>query len=74
VINLYSEFGYSTAFRWWLACVLICCAATFTHAQETTETKSVVEDTLTGTEQTAQYMSFDSILDKIGQDAANRSE
>jgi MscS family membrane protein len=52
VFNLYSKFGYATAFRWWLACVLICCAATFIHAQETAESKSVVENTLTGTKQT----------------------
>ena len=53
MFNLCSKFDYPTALRWWLALVLICCAATFIHAQETTETKSVGENTLTGTQQTA---------------------
>ena len=53
MFNLYSKFDYPTALRWWLALVLICCAATSIHAQETTETKSVGENTLTGTQQTA---------------------
>jgi MscS family membrane protein len=53
VFNLYTKFDYPTALRWWLALVLICCAATSIHAQETTETKSVGENTLTGTQQTA---------------------
>ncbi|MGB5424603.1 MAG: hypothetical protein WBN03_20725, partial [Desulfobacterales bacterium] len=53
MFNLCSKFDYPTALRWWLALVLICCAATFIHAQETTETKSVDENTLTGTQQTA---------------------
>ena len=50
---LSSKFEYPTALRWWLALVLICFAATSIHAQETTETKSVGENTLTGTQQTA---------------------
>jgi hypothetical protein len=53
VFNVYSKFDYPTALRWWLALVLICFAATFINAQETTETKSVWENTLTGTQQTA---------------------
>ena len=53
MFNLCSKFDYPTALRWWLALVLICCAATSIHAQETTETKSVDENTLTGTQQTA---------------------
>ena len=53
MFNLYSKFDYLTALRWWLALVLICCAATSIHAQETTETKSVGENTLTGTQPTA---------------------
>ncbi len=53
MFNLCSKFGYFAAFRLWLALVLICCAATSIHAQETTETKSVEENTLTGTQQTA---------------------
>jgi MscS family membrane protein len=53
MFNLHSKFDYSTALRWWLALVLICCAATSIHAQETTETKSVGENTLTGTQQSA---------------------
>ena len=52
MFNLYSKFDYPTALRWWLALVLICCAATSIHAQETTETKSVGGNTLTGTQQT----------------------
>ena len=54
MFNLCSKFDYPTALRWWLALVLICCAATSIHAQETTETKSVGENTLTGTQQTVQ--------------------
>jgi len=38
--NLYSKINYSNVFRWWLALVLICCAVTSIHAQETTESKS----------------------------------
>jgi len=53
VFNLCSKFNYSTIFRWWLVLVLICCATTFIHAQETTETKSVEENTVTRTQQTA---------------------
>ena len=53
MFNLYSKFDYPTALRWWLALVLICCAANSIHAQETTKTKSVGENTLTGTQQTA---------------------
>ncbi len=53
MFNLYSKFDFPTALRWWLVLVLICCAATSIHAQETTETKSVGENTLTGTQQTA---------------------
>ena len=53
MFNLYSKFDFPTALRWWLVLVLICCAATSIHAQETTETKSVGANTLTGTQQTA---------------------
>jgi len=53
VFNLYAKFGHSTAFRWWLALVLICCAATFIHAQETTESKSDGDDMFAGTQQAA---------------------
>ena len=53
MFNLYSKFDYPTALRWWLALVLICCAVTSIHAQETTETKSVGENMLTGTQPTA---------------------
>ncbi len=53
MFNLYSKFDYPTALRWWLTLVLICCAATSIHAQETIETKSVGENTLTGMQQTA---------------------
>jgi len=49
----FSKFEYPTSLRWWLALVLICCAATSVNAQETTETRSVGENTLTGTQQTA---------------------
>nr|WP_232371141.1 mechanosensitive ion channel family protein [Desulfogranum marinum] len=48
-----STIGYLTAFRWWLALVLICCAATFIHAQEATESKSVGDDMFAGTQQAA---------------------
>ena len=41
MFNLYSKFGYPTALRWWLALVLICCAATSIYGQETTESKAV---------------------------------
>lgn len=53
MFNLCSKFDCPTALRWWLALVLICCAATSIHAKETTETESVAENTLTGTQQTA---------------------
>ena len=53
MFNLHSKFDHSTALRWWLALVLICCAVTSIHAQEATETKSVGENTLTGTQPTA---------------------
>jgi MscS family membrane protein len=53
MFNLHSKFDHSTALRWWLAFVLICCAATSIHARETAETKSVGENTLTGTQQAA---------------------
>ena len=49
LFNLYSKFDYPTAIRWWLALVLICCAVTSIHAQETIEKKSVVENKFTGT-------------------------
>ena len=55
MFNLYSKFDYSTVFRWCLALVLICCATSI-HAQETKETKSVVENTLPGTQQTVNGM------------------
>jgi MscS family membrane protein len=50
---LSSKFVYPTALRWWLALVLICCAATFIHAQETTESKSDGDDMFAGTQQAA---------------------
>ncbi|MGD9138794.1 MAG: hypothetical protein PVH42_18670, partial [Desulfobacterales bacterium] len=53
MFNLYSKFDYPTALRWCFALVLICCAVTSIQAQETTETKSVGENMLTGTQQTA---------------------
>ena len=53
MFNLCSKFDYPTALRWWLALVLICCAATFVHAQETTETKSDGDDMFAGTQQAA---------------------
>ena len=53
MFTLHSKFDHATALRWWLALVLICCAVTSIHAQETTETKSVGENTLTGTQPTA---------------------
>ncbi len=53
MFNLHSKFDYPTALRRWLALVLICCAVTSIHAQETTETKSVGENTLTGMQPTA---------------------
>jgi MscS family membrane protein len=48
-----SNFDCPAALRWLLALVLICCAVTSIHAQETIETKSVGENTFTGTQQTA---------------------
>lgn len=51
MFNLYSKFDYPTTLRWWLALFLICCTVTSIHAQETTETKSVGGNTLTGTQQ-----------------------
>ncbi len=53
VYNFYSKFNYSTVFRWWLALVVICCAATFIHAQETTESTSDGDDMFAGTQQAA---------------------
>ena len=53
MFNLHSKFDCPTAIRWWLTLVLICCAVTSIHAQETIETKSVGENTLTGMQQTA---------------------
>jgi len=53
LFNLYSKFDYPTALRWWLALVLIFCAATSIHAQESTETKSVGEEMFAGTQQAA---------------------
>jgi MscS family membrane protein len=53
VFNLYSKFGYSTVFRWWLAIVLICCAATSIYAQETTDSKSDGDDMFAGSQQAA---------------------
>ncbi len=53
MFNLYSKFDYPTVLRWWLALVLNCCAVNSIHAQETTETKSVGEGWLSGTQQTA---------------------
>ncbi len=50
---LHSKFKHSSGLRWWLALVLICCAATFVHAQETTESKSDGDDMFAGTQQTA---------------------
>jgi MscS family membrane protein len=53
MFNLHSKFEYPTALRWWLALVLICCAVTSIHAQETTETKSDGDDMFAGTQQAA---------------------
>ena len=53
VFNLYSKFDCPTALRWWLTLVLICCAVTSIHAQETTETKSDGDDMFAGTQQAA---------------------
>ena len=53
VYNLYSKCNCSTVFRWLLALVLICCAATFIHAQETTESTSDGDDMFAGTQQAA---------------------
>ncbi|MCB2170541.1 MAG: hypothetical protein KQI78_22995 [Deltaproteobacteria bacterium] len=50
---MYSKFHYGAVFRWWLAHVLICCTATFIHAQETTERKSDGDDMFAGTQQAA---------------------
>jgi MscS family membrane protein len=52
LFNLYSKFNYYNTLQWWLVLVLICCAVTSIHAKETIETKSVGENTLTGTQQT----------------------
>ncbi len=51
--NLGSKFYNSTSLRWWLALILICCAATFIHAQETTESKSDGDDIFAGTQKAA---------------------
>jgi len=53
MFNLHSKFDHPTGLRWWLALVLICCAATFIHAQETTESKSDGDDMFAGTQQAA---------------------
>jgi MscS family membrane protein len=53
VYNLYSKFHYGAVFRWWLALVLICCAATFICAQETTKSKPVADDMFAGMQQAA---------------------
>ena len=53
MFNLPSKFEYPTVLRWWLTLVLICCAVTSINAQETTGTKSVGENTLTGAQPTA---------------------
>lgn len=53
MFNLYLKFGYSAAFRWWLALVLIFCAATSIHAQETTASKSDGDDMFAGMQQAA---------------------
>ena len=53
MFKLRSKFDHPTTLRWWLILILICCAATSIHAQETTETKSVGENTLTRTQQSA---------------------
>jgi hypothetical protein len=53
MFNLHSKFEYPTGLRWWLALVLIFCAATFIHAQETTESKSDGDDMFAGTQQAA---------------------
>jgi MscS family membrane protein len=52
-VNLYSKSNYSNVFRWWLALVLICCAATSIHAQETTESKSDGDVMFSETQQAA---------------------
>jgi len=52
VFNLYSKFNSHKALQWLLVFALIFCA-TSVGAQETTETKSVLENTLTATQQTA---------------------
>ncbi len=51
--NLYTKCNCSTVFRWLLALVLICCAATFIHAQETTESTSDGDDMFAATQQAA---------------------
>ncbi len=51
--TLYSKFNCSAVFRWLLALVLICCAATLIHAQETTESTSDRDDMFGGTQQAA---------------------
>jgi len=53
VFNLHSKFEYPTALRWWLALVLICCAVTSIHAQETAQSKSDGDDMFAGTQPAA---------------------
>jgi len=53
VFKLNTRFDHPSALGWWLAIVLICCTATPLHCQETTETRSVEVNTLSGTQQTA---------------------
>jgi MscS family membrane protein len=53
VFNLCSNYRCSTDFRWWLAWVLICGAATFIRAQETTETRSDEDGMFAATQQAA---------------------
>jgi len=53
VFNLHSEFEYPSALRWWLTLVLICCAVTSIHAQETAESKSDGDDMFAGTQPAA---------------------
>ncbi len=54
--DLYSKINYSSVFRWWLALVLMCCAATSIHAQETTESKSDGDVMFAETQQAASDM------------------
>lgn len=51
MVHLCSKIAYPSAFQWCLSLVLICCAATFIHAQETTERKSVEDDMFVETQQ-----------------------